>query len=278
MTAVSGTIAVPDYVAQFQKISMTAHSLQPSSEGLLKPRFDRGRHFRAKIGYVLLATEQTIEDDVMLLRPSGVGVHFTRAAIPDSITSETLSAQAELLADCAATLLPDGSLDVVCYACTSGSLVIGEERVFSELHRGAPGAKATSLITGVIRALNAVDAKKIVIATPYLDEVNQREVKYLEAAGFEVLSIDGLGIEKDSDMVRVAPDFIGEFALSTDREEADAIFVSCGALRALEVVEEIERKVGKPVIVSNQAMIWDTLRLAGIEDRIEGYGRLLLNY
>ena len=51
----------------------------------MKVRFDRGRHHRAKIGFVLLATEQTIEDDVMLLRPEGVGVHFARAAIPDSI-------------------------------------------------------------------------------------------------------------------------------------------------------------------------------------------------
>jgi maleate cis-trans isomerase len=95
-------------------------------------RFDDGAHARAKIGYVLLATEQTVQDDVMRLRPPGVGVHFTRAAIADSITSESLAAQADLLADCAATLLPDGSLDVVCYACTSGSLVIGEERVFAE--------------------------------------------------------------------------------------------------------------------------------------------------
>jgi len=166
-------------------------------------RFDEGSHPRAKIGYVLLATEQTVQDDVIRLRPPGVGIHFTRAAIADSITNESLSAQADLLADCASSLLPDGSLDVVCYACTSGSLVIGEERVFTELNRGAPDAQATSLITGVIRALKTLQARRIVIATPYLDEVNQREVDYLEQAGFEVISICGLNLEKDSDMVRV---------------------------------------------------------------------------
>ena len=63
-----------------------------SSDSVLAPapadiRFDDGRHPRAKIGYVLLATEQTVQDDVLTLRPPGVGVHFTRAAIPDSITS-----------------------------------------------------------------------------------------------------------------------------------------------------------------------------------------------
>ena len=241
-------------------------------------QFDAGSHSRGKIGYVLLATEQTVQDDVMRLRPPGVGVHFTRAPIADSITNESLAAQAELLADCAATLLPDGSLDVACYACTSGSLVIGEERVFAELKRGAPGAQATSLITGVIRALRKMQVKRIVVATPYLDEVNQREVDYLEQAGFDVISICGLNLEKDSDMVRVAPEFITEFALAQDCAEADAIFVSCGALRTLDVIAEIEARAGKPAICSNQAMIWDCLRLAGVEDRFEGYGRLLAEF
>lgn len=238
-------------------------------------RFDEGRHHRAKIGYVLLATEQTIEDDVMALRPEGVGIHFARAPIPDSITNETLAAQADELAPAAASLLPDGSLDVVCYGCTSGSLVIGEERVFAELNKGAPNAKATSLISGVIRGLNAVGAKRIVVATPYLDEINRREADYLEAAGFEVLDICGLNLEKDSDMIRVTPSYIADFAVSLNRPDADAVFVSCGALRTLDVIDDIEQAVGKPAVCSNQAMIWDTLRLAGIPDRFEGYGRLL---
>ena len=71
-------------------------------------RFDAGNHARAKIGFVLLATEQTVQDDAMRLRPQGVGMHFTRVPNADSITNETLAAQADLLADCAATLLPDG--------------------------------------------------------------------------------------------------------------------------------------------------------------------------
>jgi maleate isomerase len=242
------------------------------------PRFDRGRHYRAKIGFVLLATEQTVQDDVMKLRPEGVGIHFARAAIPDSITNATLAAQADLLADCASTLLPDGSLDVVCYACTSGSIVIGEERVAAELKKGAPNARPTSLITGVIRALRAVAAERIVVATPYLDEINEREAAYLRRAEFDVLDIAGLNLEKDSDMVRVAPEYIVEFALSMDRPDADAIFVSCGALRTLDVVAQIEQQASKPVIASNQAMIWDTLRLAGIGDRIDGHGELLMRH
>jgi len=241
-------------------------------------RFDRGRHYRAKIGYLLLATEQTIQDDVMALRPEGVGMHFTRTPIPDSITVETLDAIGDSLAEAATLMLPDGSLDVICYACTSGSIVLGEERVFAELAKGAPKAKATSLITAVIQALRAFEAGRIVVATPYLDEINRLEDRYLQDAGFEVLAIEGLNIERDSDMVRVAPDFILDFAKSLDRPDADAVFISCGALRSLDIVEELEQAIGKPVVTSNQAMIWDSLRLAGIDDRIAGYGALLRDF
>jgi len=79
-------------------------------------------------------------------------------------------------------------------------------------------------------------------------------------------------------MVKVTPDFIKEFALSIDRQDAESIFISCGALRSIDVVDEIEEIVGKPVIVSNQAMIWETLRLAGIKDVIDGYGRLFRKF
>ncbi|PTB17405.1 arylmalonate decarboxylase [Trinickia symbiotica] len=241
-------------------------------------KLDGGRHDRAKVGFVLLATEQTIEDDMFTLLPKGVGIHFTRVPNPDSITRESLDNIASSLADAAARILPDGSLDVICYGCTSGSLVVGEKKVFAELNRGAPNAKTTSMITAVIRGLRAVGAKRIVIGTPYLDEINVMERSYLENAGFEVLAIHGLQLEKDSDMVRVTPDSIVQMALFLDRPDADAIFISCGALRSIEVIEEIEQRTGKPVITSNQAVAWDVMRLAGLPDRIYGFGRLLSLY
>ena len=238
-------------------------------------RFDQGSHWRAKIGFVLLATEQTIQDDVMRLRPPGVGIHFTRAFIPDRIANDTLGDQLGLLADASATLLPDGSLDVVCYACTSGSIVMGEDRVHRELKRGNPNAKPTSLIAGVIKALRELGVKSLAVATPYLDEINRLEATYLEAAGFDVVNIEGLNVERDSDMVRITPEYLAEFAQSVDRKSADCLFFSCGAMRSLGIVAELEARLSKPVVVSNQAMIWDTWRMAGIADRVQGYGQLL---
>ncbi len=237
--------------------------------------FDAGRHPKGKIGFVLLATEQTITDDMVKIIPQGVGIHFARVNNPDNITNENLAAIAPDLTRTAKTLLPDGSLDVVTYACTSGSLVIGEERVHELLNLGAPNAKASCIIAAVVRALNAVNAKNIVVATPYLDEVNTAELDYLATCGFNMLEFEGLNIEKDSDMVRVSPQFIRDMAVKLDRDDADAIFISCGALRSIDVIEEIENICNKPVITSNQAMAWDALRLAGINDLVSGYGRLL---
>ncbi|MEO0372452.1 MAG: arylmalonate decarboxylase [Pseudomonadota bacterium] len=240
--------------------------------------FDDGRHHRAKIGLILLATEQTIEDDMFRLCPPGVGLHFTRAAMPDSITIDTFMTHAAELAPAATRILPDGSLDVISYACTSGSLVIGEDRVMAELAKGAPDAVPTTLITGVLAALHAVGARKVAVATPYLDEINKREADYMQAAGFEITNIAGLQLEKDSDMIRVRPDFIADFARATDTPDADALFISCGALRTIEVVDQLEQELGKPVICSNQAMMWDVLRKARITDPIPGYGRLLREF
>jgi hypothetical protein len=78
----------------------------------------------------------------------------------------------------ASLILPDGGLDVVCYACTSGSVVMGEDVVRAELSKGCPCAIPTTLVSGVFAALEALDVKKVVVAAPYLDEVNRIEADY----------------------------------------------------------------------------------------------------
>lgn len=237
--------------------------------------FDSGRHHRAKLGFVLLSMEQTVESDMMRLAPPGVGVHFTRSPMPNQVTAANLAAMIDDLSAAAAVLAPDAELDVLCYACTSGSVVMGEDNVKAELLDGNPNVIPTTLVSGVFAALEAFDVKRVVVATPYLDEVNKIEADYMTALGYDVLEIEGLNITDDADMVRVTPEFIRDFAISLDRPDADAIFVSCGALRTIDVIDEIEDATGKPCIASNQAMLWHCLRLAGVHDQFNGFGRLL---
>jgi maleate isomerase len=129
-------------------------------------------------------------------------------------------------------------------------------------------------VSGVFAALDTLRARRVVVTTPYLDEVNQIEVDYMEGLGYEVLDLVGMGITNDADMVRVTPGYIRDLAISIDRPDADAIFVSCGALRTVKVIDEIEEATGKPCVASNQAMLWHCLRLAGIDDQLVGLGRL----
>jgi maleate isomerase len=248
--------------------------LEPIRSPSRQVRYDRGRHYRAKIGFVVLAMEQTVEDDVFRLAPEGVGVHFSRIEMSNSATVETLKRMAPGIEAAARLILPETPLDVVCYTCNCGTMVIGEEDVIAALKRARPQAVPTTVMTGVVRALKAVGARRIVVATPYLDEVNAYVLAFLKGHGFDVLDLQGLNIKNNTDIDLVEPAYIREFAASLNRPDADAVFVCCGALRALDVVEAIEREIGKPAIVSNQAMMWDCLRSAGIEDRIEGYGRL----
>lgn len=241
-------------------------------------RYEREYNWRARIGFILMANDQLIEIEMFKMAPPGVGVHFVRVPGSDDVTVGDLLAMENELSAAAARLLPDSGLDVICFACTSGSALIGEERIRNVLSLGTPKARQTTLITGVIRALRTFNVQRIVVGTPYLEDVNTLEAQYLRKQGFDVLDIQGMNLLTCTDMRRVSPDFILDYSLSLDRNDAEAIFISCGGIRSLEIVDRLEQKVGKPVVVSNQAMVWDTLRLAGIEDKIDGYGELLRAY
>ncbi len=236
--------------------------------------YDKGTNWRAQLGFIVIATDLVMEENVARLAPEGVGTSIARLSMPRECNIATLAAQINDMAKAASTIQPDAHPDIVCYACTSGSIVMGEERVKEEIKRRAPWAQPSTLVTGVINALRRLEAHKIVVATPYLDEINTAEAVFLRDRGFDVLDIQGLNVDDCEAMGRIAPSFIRDFALSIDHEDADAIFVSCGGIRTIDVVQEIEDAAGKPVICSNQAMMWDCLRRAGINDELDGFGRL----
>ena len=218
-------------------------------------QFDSGRNNRANLGFILLSTDLACEIDTYRMAPKGVGVSFTRLHTDDYTTNETLAKHIDQMADAASRIQPEIKPDVISYCCTSGSIVIGEDKVCAEIKRGAPYATAMTLVSGVVAALNQLQAKKIVIGTPYLDEINIVEKNFFENKGFDVLDIK-------------------DFALSIDQKEAEVIFLSCSGIRSLDIIEEVEATTGKPVITSNQAQMWYALRTAGVNDKLSGFGRI----
>lgn len=238
------------------------------------PELDGGRHHRAKLGFILMSTDLAAEADFNDMTPEGVGVHITRLKTDDYTTNETLARHIDHMADAASRIQPDAKPDVVSYSCTSGSIVIGEERIYEEIRKGAPWAQPMCLLTGVIDALHELNAKRLVVGTPYLDEINTLEAEVLVNKGFKVLDIQGLNLTTGIEFGSVTPGYWREFANEIDRPDADAIFLSCGGIRSLEVVEQIEADTGKPVITSNQAQFWSCLRRAGIGDELKGFGQI----
>ena len=221
-----------------------------------------------------MSTDLAAEADFYDMAPEGVAVHITRLKTDDFTTSETLSRHIEYMADAASRIQPDARPGVISYSCTSGSIVIGEEKVMAEISKGAPYAIPMTLVTGVVDALRELNASRIVVGTPYIDEITTSEAEFLHHKGFEVLYIQGLNLETGIEFGTVTPAYWKKFAIEIDRPDADAIFLSCGGIRALEVVEEIEELINKPVITSNQAQMWSCLRRAGIVDTIDRFGRI----
>lgn len=238
------------------------------------PELDGGRHHRARLGFILMSTDLASEQDFFDMAPIGVGIHITRLKTEDYTTNETLAQHVEHMAEAAGRLQPDMKPDVISYSCTSGSIVSGEARVFQEIATGAPWTRPMCIVTGVVDALRELGVKKLVVGTPYLDEINTVEAEYLVAKGFEVLDIQGLNIATGIEFGRVTPAYLKQFAIEIDQPDADAVFLSCSGIRALEVAEEIEHAIGKPVITSNQAQFWSCLRRAGITDRLQGFGQI----
>ena len=239
-----------------------------------QPVMDEGEHHRARLGFIMMSTDLASEPDFFRMAPEGVGIHVTRLKTEDYTTNETLSRHIEHMADAASRIQPDMKPDVVSYSCTSGSIVNGEERVMAEIKRGAPWARPMCLVTGVVDALHELGAKKLVVGTPYLDEVNTAEAEFLLDKGFEILDIQGLNLSTGTEMGQVTPAYWKAFGVAIDQPNADAIFLSCGGIRSLEVVEEIEQATGKPVITSNQAQFGSCLRRAGVKDELKGFGQI----
>ena len=124
-------------------------------------------------------------------------------------------------------------------------------------------------------AFRALGVRRISLLTPYTRETTAPMADYFAGHGFELRSVTCFGLEDDRVMARVRPDAIVAAAVEATAPDAEALFISCTALRAAEVAERVEAAIGRPVVTSNQASVWRCLRLAGIDRPLAGCGRLL---
>ncbi len=239
---------------------------------------DDGVDHRAAIGLVVLATDNTIEYEFrrMLTGIDGVAFYESRIYNAPDINPETLAEMEKGMVVAASLILPGAPLDVMAYACTSGAMVIGEETVFARLREARPGIPCTTPITGAMAGFGALGVKRIALLTPYVDEINQMMRRYIEERGVAVPVMGSYNHENDLEVARISADSVCQAALDLGRDESvDAVFVSCTSIRLVDFVEELEAELGKPVTSSNHALAWHCLRLAGYDDPLPGFGRLM---
>ena len=236
------------------------------------------KELNPKVGLIALSTDQTIENDFQnICNNLPVDIFINRIHNKNPLTKENLLKMGEDLASVTKKILPDEKLNTIAYGCTSGTIAIGEDNVKEKILSAKPGSYVTTPVTSAIKAFKLMNIKKIALFTPYPDAVNKTILEYFTKKNIEVSSFASLNLNLDSEFANVDPNYILEISSKLETKNADALFISCTALPVLNILDKLEQSIKKPVLSSNQTLIWDTIRSIGYKSPIKGYGKLLEN-
>jgi len=242
----------------------------------IKPKFKK--KINPKVGLLALSTDLTIENDFQsVCQKLPLDLFVNRIHNENPLTKENLLKMYDQIEPVTKKILPGQKINAVAYACTSGTIAIGEDKVKDKVQLAKPGCYVTTPITSAIKAFTKMNARKIALFTPYPESVNKTILEYFNKKNINIISFSTFNIDQDEDIASVDPKFLLETLIKLNISDADALFISCTALPALEILEKVEKKVKKLVLSSNQTLIWDTLRSIGYKPPIQGYGKLLRN-
>lgn len=227
-----------------------------------------------RIGLIIPSSNRMVEQEMVRHLPPGFAAHIARLRMTGAhrVSIDELIPRVE---DAARTLT-DARCDVVAFHCTANSTaegLDGEAKLLAGLkHAGAP--RVTSTATAIRAALDALAARRIVLLTPYSAHVTEEEAAFLNAAGCEVVYAHGFALAGSDEYCATPAEFWRVRAIEAARPEADVYFLSCANISAFSIIEAVERRLDRPVITSNQAVIWHSLSLLGASDRRNCPGRL----
>jgi maleate cis-trans isomerase len=214
--------------------------------------------------------------------PVGVTLHFGRLETPPSVgkagehagMEERIRGYREGLAG-PTSALSQVRPTVVLLAHTASSYAVGygNEQPLVDRIASLAGAPALLAAQAVLAALRHFGVKRLALGTPYPESISRQGKAYWEAAGFEIAGYHRL--ENVTDIYAENEERAYQLAREADTPEADAVLLSGTGLPTVAVLETLERDLGKPVVSSNQASLWQALRVAGVRESIAGYGRLL---
>ena len=234
------------------------------------------KNHNPRVGLITLASDFRIEKDFNnVIYGKDIDLYCNRIKCYNPLTNETLKKMADDIPNVTKEILPDQKLDCVAYGCTSGTIAAGYQAIFEKVNLVKPNTKVTTPITSAIHALKALGINNLSIFTPYTDEINQSVINYFKIeGGIEILELSYFDIASDLDIGKVDPQHVFETLAKIDLTKSDALFVSCTALPVLSVISELEKKINKIVLSSNQTLIWDTLKEINYKNKVEGFGQL----
>jgi maleate isomerase len=242
----------------------------------IKPKFKKQHN--PKVGLLALTTDLTIEKDFnSICNQLPVDVFVNRIHNENPLTKENLLKMRDQISGITEKILPGEKINTVAYGCTSGTIAIGEDSIKEKIQIAKPECYVTTPITAAVKAFKLMDIKKISVFTPYPESVNKTIYEYFSQKKIDILSFGTFNLDLDTDFANIDPKYLCEILVKLDTTGADALFISCTALPALEILDEVEKKIKKPVFSSNQTLIWDTIRSVGYKSPINGYGKLLRN-
>jgi len=240
------------------------------------PQFKK--EFNPKIGLITLSTDLTMENDFYSIsKDLPLDVFVNRIKNYNPLTKENLLKMYDQLESVTKDILPNEKINTIAYGCTSGTIAIGKEKIKEKIQIAKPGCYITTPITSAIKAINKMKIKKIAIFTPYPDSVNKTVFEYFSKEKIEVLSFSSFNLDSDAEIGKVDPNYLLEVLTKMEISDAEGLFVSCTALPVLKILDQVETKIKKTVLSSNQTLIWDSIRSVGYNSPVSGYGKLFRN-
>ncbi|MDO8691517.1 MAG: aspartate/glutamate racemase family protein [Dehalococcoidia bacterium] len=232
---------------------------------------------RARIGLIAPNNSRVMEEEWTLVTPPGITYLITGLMV-ESVTPQALEKVIGHIERAAMELAMAGAQAIIQCGTPVGFLRgYGWDKEIASRIAAATGLPATAMATAVVEALGELGIRKVAVGTAYGDPVNEILHKFLTDSGFQVLALKGLQ-KTDAAEIKL---LTSETPYQLAREvyglapEADGVLVSCGLLRSMDFIDRLEREIGKPVTTSNQAAVRAVLKLAGVWQPVEGYGRLL---
>ena len=229
---------------------------------------------RARLGFILPSSNRMLEPQIQRLAPDGVVPHFTRIGM----TGRHAAPLAELMPRIAeaAEWLGDAKCDVVVLQCTGTSMSGGldmEKEVIRTMER-ASGRAALTTASSLMAALRALGANRLVFISETDQPGHDRKLGFLNEAGFDIVADKAMCLAGSDAYCTTPPEFWFESVREMKNDAAEAYFISCANIHSIDVIEELEAALGKPVVTSNQVALWCALRAAGITDAVPGLGGL----